>query len=178
MSLKQVVSKSVKGLRVGFVVLTVFQFSLGGLLVATLQAQGNEVTRTPIKHVIVIVGENRSFDHVFATYKPKHGQHVDNLLSKKIINEDGTPGPEYSLAAQYSADITGNTEFQLSPTNKTPYATLPAPLNGGPTDVCKSNGICSLADAEASENGLPDATYYGYLTSGGTGLSGKVPAPA
>ncbi len=175
MSLKQVVSKSVKGLRVGFVVLTVFQFSLGGPLVATLQAQGNEVTRTPIKHVIAIVGENRSFDHVFATYKPRHGQHVDNLLSKKIINEDGTPGPEYSLAAQYSADITGDTEFQLSPTNKTPYATLPAPLNGGPTDVCKSNGICSLADAEASENGLPDATYYGYLTSGGTGLSGKVP---
>ena len=175
MSLKQVVSKSVKGLRVGFVVLTVFQFSLGGPLVATLQAQGNEVTRTPIKHVIVIVGENRSFDHVFATYKPKHRQQVDNLLSKKIINEDGTPGPEYSLAAQYSADITGDTEFQLSPTNKTPYSTLPAPLNGGPTDVCKSNGICSLADAEASENGLPDATYYGYLTSGGTGLSGKVP---
>ena len=175
MSLKQVVSKSVKGLRVGFVVLTVFQFSLGGPLVGSLQAQQNEVTRTPIKHVIVIVGENRSFDHVFATYKPKHGQQVDNLLSKKIINEDGTPGPEYSLAAQYSADITGSTEFQLSPSNKMPYTTLPAPLNGGPTDVCKSNGICSLADAEASETGLPDATYYGYLTSGGTGLSGKVP---
>ena len=175
MSLKQVFSKSLKSLRVGFVVLTVFQFSLGGQLVGSLQAQQNEGTRTPIKHVIVIVGENRSFDHVFATYKPKHGQHVDNLLSKKIINEDGTPGPEYSLAAQYSADITGNTEFQLSPTNKTPYSTLPAPLNGGPMDVCKSNGICSLADAEASENGLPDATYYGYLTSGGTGLSGKVP---
>ena len=175
MSLKQVVSKSVKGLRVGFVVLTLFQFSLGGPLVGTLQAQGNEVTRTPIKHVIVIVGENRSFDHVFATYKPKHGQHVDNLLSKKIINEDGTPGPEYSLAAQYSADITGSTEFQLSPTNKTPYATLPAPLNGGPTDVCADNKICLLADAKSSENGLPNDTYYGYLTSGGTGLSGKVP---
>src|SRR5580658_3541040 len=28
-------------------------------------------TRTPIKHVLVIIGENRSFDHVFATYKPK-----------------------------------------------------------------------------------------------------------
>jgi len=175
MSLKQVVSKSLKGLRVVFVTLTVFQFSLAGPLVGSLQAQENEGTRTPIKHVIVIVGENRSFDHVFATYKPKRGQHVDNLLSKKIINEDGTPGPEYSLAAQYSADITGDTEFQLSPTNKTPYSTLPAPLNGGPTDVCKSNGICSLADAEASENGLPDATYNGYLTTGGTGLSGKVP---
>jgi len=132
-------------------------------------------TRTPIKHVIVIVGENRSFDHVFATYKPKHGQHVDNLLSKKIINEDGTPGPEYSLAAQYSADITGNTEFQLSPTNKTPYSTLPAPLKWRSDGCLQEQWNLSLADAEASENGLPDATYYGYLTSGGTGLSGKVP---
>ena len=28
-------------------------------------------TATPIKHVIIIVGENRSFDHLFATYEPK-----------------------------------------------------------------------------------------------------------
>ena len=27
-------------------------------------------TETPIKHVIIIVGENRSFDHLFATYQP------------------------------------------------------------------------------------------------------------
>jgi phospholipase C len=175
MSLKQLVSKGLKGFRVGFIVLTVVQFSLGGPLVGSLRAQENEETSTPIKHVLVIVGENRSFDHVFATYKPKHGQHVDNLLSKKIINEDGTPGPKYSLAAQYSAEITGSTEFQLSPSNKTPYSTLPAPLNGGPTDVCTDNKICSLADAKASENGLPDDTYYGYLTTGGTGLTGKVP---
>ena len=29
-------------------------------------------TTTPIKHVIVIIGENRTFDHVFATYVPTH----------------------------------------------------------------------------------------------------------
>jgi phospholipase C len=28
-------------------------------------------TLTPIKHVIVIIGENRTFDHVYATYKPR-----------------------------------------------------------------------------------------------------------
>ncbi len=33
----------------------------------------SDVTTTPIKHVIVIIGENRSFDHVFATYQPKTG---------------------------------------------------------------------------------------------------------
>ncbi len=30
-------------------------------------------TTSPIKHVIVIIGENRTFDHIFATYKPKAG---------------------------------------------------------------------------------------------------------
>ena len=28
-------------------------------------------TASPIKHVIIIVGENRSFDHIFVTYVPK-----------------------------------------------------------------------------------------------------------
>src|SRR3974390_191645 len=64
-------------------------------------------TKTPIKHVIVIVGENRTFDHIFATYEPKHGESVRNLLSDGIIKKDGTPGPNFSKAQQYSADITG-----------------------------------------------------------------------
>jgi len=33
----------------------------------------HRLTETPIEHLIVIIGENRSFDHTFATYKPKHG---------------------------------------------------------------------------------------------------------
>ena len=40
-------------------------------------------TASPIKHVLIIVGENRSFDHVFATYTPKgRDESVSNLLSK------------------------------------------------------------------------------------------------
>ena len=174
MSLKQIVSRCLHGLRVAFVAMTVFQFSLGGPLAGALQAQENEPTRSPIKHVIVIVGENRTFDHLFATYKPKSGESVDNLLSKGIVNEDGTPGPNYSLAAQFAADATDSNEFQLSPKKKTLYSKLPAPLNGGPTDVCKDNGICTLGDATSSENGL-DPNYYQFLLTGGTGLSGKVP---
>lgn len=50
-------------------------------------------TTTPIKHVIVIIGENRTFDHVFGAYRPPLGQTVSNLLSKGIINVDGSPGP-------------------------------------------------------------------------------------
>jgi len=48
-------------------------------------------TRTPIKHVILLIGENRTFDHVFATYTPPHGQTINNLLSEGIVKADGTP---------------------------------------------------------------------------------------
>jgi phospholipase C len=55
-------------------------------------------TTSPIKHLIVLIGENRSFDHLFATYIPKPGESVSNLLFKGIINADGTPGPNFSLS--------------------------------------------------------------------------------
>jgi phospholipase C len=75
--------------------------------------------QTPIRRVNVIVGENRTFDHLFATYQPRHGNTVNNLLSEKIIDEDGNPGPNFSHAAQYSADVTGSSTFSVSPANKT-----------------------------------------------------------
>src|SRR3981081_4434248 len=77
-------------------------------------AQNNsDKTTSPIKHVIIIIGENRTFDHIFGTYKPKNGQHVDNLLSKGIVKEDGTPGPNFALAHQFSAKDTE--KFRESP---------------------------------------------------------------
>ena len=165
--------------RAGLASLMMLQMGLAGPFVGATQAkehdgESTKQARTPIQHVIVIVGENRTFDHLFATYQPKKGESVDNLLSKKIVNEDGTPGPNFSFAQQYAADATDSATFQLAPKNKTLYPTLPAPLNGGPTDVCKNNGICSLGDAMSSENGLAE-DYYTFLTSGGTGLTGKVP---
>ena len=60
-------------------------------------------THTPIKHVIIIIGENWTFDSLFATYKPKSGETVWNLLSEGIVKPDGTPGPSYSKAMQSSA---------------------------------------------------------------------------
>ncbi len=60
-------------------------------------------TLTPIKHLIVIIGENRSFDHVFGLYRPRNGQTISNLLSKGIVDADGTPGPNFGRAAQFKA---------------------------------------------------------------------------
>ncbi|MGB2901253.1 MAG: alkaline phosphatase family protein [Candidatus Acidiferrum sp.] len=136
MSLKQTVSKTLHSLRVGFIALTVFQFSLGGPLATSLQANEKDHTRTPIKHVIVIIGENRSFDHVFATYVPKSEDSVSNLLSKGIIKADGTPGTHFSKAAQFQAVAPFKTKFfiSLDKDEKAPYTTLPAPtLNFSPS---------------------------------------------
>ena len=67
-------------------------------------------TASPVKHVLIIVGENRSFDHVFATFKPKaEGESVSNLLSNKIINADGSPGPKFDLAHQFKIISPPNT---------------------------------------------------------------------
>src|SRR3974390_1173864 len=81
--------------------------------------QNDGQTQSPIKHVIVIMGENRTFDHLFATYQPRNGQYVANLLSKGIINIDGSPGPNYGLAVQNYTTVAST--FSISPGGKTPY---------------------------------------------------------
>src|ERR1700694_6292724 len=80
---------------------------------------------TPIQHVIIIVGENRTFDNLFGTYKPKAGQSVDNLLSKGIVNADGTPGPHFDKAKQ----LIGRDEvrYNAETISTGAYATLPQP---------------------------------------------------
>ena len=59
-------------------------------------------TATPIKHLIVVIGENRGFDHVFGAYIPRPDQGIANLLSRGIINKDGSPGPNFGEAAQFT----------------------------------------------------------------------------
>src|SRR5580698_10525805 len=76
-------------------------------------------TQSPIKHVVVIIGENRSFDHVYATYKPVSGDTVSNLLSKGIVNNDGSNGPNYGITAQYYA--ADRTKYSISPGGKQAY---------------------------------------------------------
>ncbi len=134
--------------------------------VPSTSASADGRTNTPIKHVVVIVGENRTFDHVFATYKAKHGQYVDNLLAKRIINEDGTPGPAFHLAAQKSAVDQAPNGFEMTPGHQAPYTTLPPALAGGPT----APFVSTIAEAEQLENGLP-SDYYQFVTTGGTGLT-------
>src|ERR1700720_2392260 len=93
--------------------------------VKTSHGKNDNNTTTPIKHVIIIVGENRSFDHLFATYVSPSGDSVLNLLSEGIVNADGTPGPNFSRAKQRQASDT--TTYSISPTITKPYRKLPPP---------------------------------------------------
>lgn len=82
-------------------------------------------TRTPIEHVIVIIGENHTFDNLFGVYQPRPGQSVDNLLSKKIVRADGSPGSQFAKAAQNQASVL--THYSTNPLITGPYPVLPQP---------------------------------------------------
>ena len=145
------------------------QVITSAVFAATPLGTNDQNTKTPIKHVIVIYGENRSFDHVFATYRSPSGDSVFNLLSEGIVNEDGSPGPNFSKGAQYQA--TDKTTFSASPTKTTVYSVLPPPLAGG-NQSASDTAPPPFATIQAAENAdyglLPRDLRL--LTTGATGL--------
>jgi phospholipase C len=147
---------------------------------AFAQTDSAPTPNTPIQHVILIIGENRSFDHVWATYTPHSGQTVQNLLSEGIVNADGTPGPNFSKAAQKQADVTGTTTYQLSPPGQMPYSVLPpAMTDGAPSAASDENPppFATLAAVVAVEEQIHDGLPfkdYNLLTTGATGLPNDV----
>ena len=90
-------------------------------------------TRTPIKHVVVVVGENVTFDALFATYVPAAGQSMRNLLSEGIVTADGAPGAAYRRAVQHEATAPAG-RSTLEPVIGGAYATLPQPTLTGVYD--------------------------------------------
>ena len=195
MNIRTIVSSTLRGVRVGMVSLAALQLSVGPALAVTVESANSNPglghTATPIKHVIVIIGENRSFDHVFATYVPKKGETIHNLLSEGIVtldtNNNAIPGPNFAKAHQAAATDQGTKDsFLLSPPqSKFPNDQLPAPLTGGPsgdngyfsgTNPCNTTPALSAIDcARESESGLSGLDAYSDLVSGGTGQSSHVP---
>ncbi|MDX6296178.1 MAG: hypothetical protein QOI51_35 [Nocardioidaceae bacterium] len=96
---------------------------------ATAPAQQAPQTATPIKHVVVIIGENHTFDNVFGTYQPVAGQNVRNLLSEGIVKANGRLGPNAGEAEQLTATDTQQNpgHYSLAPHITGSYATLPQP---------------------------------------------------
>jgi phospholipase C len=128
-----------------------------------LASASNAYTRSPIHHLIVVVGENRSFDNVFGTYTPSNPrQKVWNLLSRGIVLSNGKPGPSFPRAAQQQA--TSATIFELRPTQTGPFSTLPQPsttLDALPVGPCILVGLCSDIGLDAASQGLLSAPGTG-----------------
>src|SRR5579864_4952066 len=91
-------------------------------------------TTTPIKHVVVIIGENHTFDNVFATYQPPGHQHIRNLLSEGIVTASGNPGPNFAAASQLTAKDT--TKYTLTPALTGQYTSLPQPNTTYVSSAC------------------------------------------
>jgi phospholipase C len=124
---------------------------------------------TPIKHIIVIVGENRSYDHVFATWVPPKG-FTYNLLSEGIIDADGSAGNNVAAAAQLQASDT--TTYSLNPSITGLYRKLPPPTTGGVHEFASDTDPPPFATVQAAENadyGLESQDYV-ELTTGASGL--------
>jgi phospholipase C len=138
-------------------------------------------TESPIKHVIILIGENRGLDHTFGVYKPKgRGQTISNILSKGIVDKDGFPGPKYRLATQYAVSPQP-TYYVGAPDNaKTPYSPanlMPQPnTNGAPqtpyTSIVNSAGTNYNTGPFTTIPPEPDIQpkYAPLLTTGATGL--------
>jgi phospholipase C len=126
-------------------------------------------TKTPITHVIVVIAENRSFDHVFGVYSPPPGQSIWNLLSQGIVTEQGTPGPHFAKASQSMALVEGT--FESAPVNKKTYKMLPPLMTDGAPERAsdgKRPPFLSASIASQDRGLLP--TDLPLLLMGATGL--------
>jgi phospholipase C len=119
-------------------------------------------TATPIRHVIVIIGENHSFDNIFATYKPPGGQHIWNLRSKGIVTASGSPGPNFGASTQLTAMDTG--KYTLTPKITGKYPHLPPPNTTYVSKAC--DGLAP---------GSPDTRFPATLAGGPFQITRYVP---
>src|SRR6267142_2219566 len=135
---------------------------------------GSASTESPIKHVIILIGENRGLDHTFGVYRPKgKGQTISNLLSKGIVNEDGTPGPNFALAQQYSVAAQPSYYIGAPKIAKFPYnATngMPQPNTAGTPTVSSDTAPPFKTVAEASVEKDIDPSDLDILTTGASNL--------
>lgn len=120
--------------------------------------------RSPIKHLIVIIGENRSFDNLFATYiPPDPTQTVLNLLSEGIVDGTGFPPGTFGGATPTPSQnqATDTSTYEISPAQTGAFSALPQPstgLNGLPASSCL---LSSLTLALGLTTGAPTCTDVG-----------------
>ena len=161
--------------------------SAAPLVYAGQNSKNDSSTTTPIKHLIVLIGENRSFDNVYATYNPRgeedhrggHSSEVANLLSLGIVRDDGSPGRNKALAAQNAVNTPLPSTYFISSSNKTAYSPLPTPQVNGAPNVQLPLGSSAPFDNTVSDAELRllepslETDDLGLLRTGATGAPAK-----
>ncbi len=112
---------------------------------------------TPIEHVIVVIGENVTFDTLYGAYKPAKTQKIRNLLSRGIIKADGLPGFHYATALQRQATKL-KTEYNAKPALGAPYSSLPQPLRTGILDPATLSFSAATPDTRFPSD-LPNGPF-------------------
>jgi phospholipase C len=169
--------------------------ALGGAII-TLTSSGlatadDGTTATPIKHVIILIGENRTFDNIYGMYRPREGQSISNLLTRGIVNSAGdtvlnTKAQQFQINLPL-ASATYFIDFHGTP-GKTPYPFLPVPNVSyapqkptTPADWTNPNPDLVVAQAPFDKATVPDSLLptiepsfehedLGLLRLGATGL--------
>jgi phospholipase C len=156
--------------------LSVFGLGAGAFAASATNPAETIKTASPIKHVIILIGENRGLDHTFGVYTPKgKGQTISNILAKGIVNIDGTPGPNFSLAQQFSVAALPSWYFGAPNAAKFPYGPanlMPQPNTNGAPSAPSTTGAPFTSVAVVQATGETDINPgdLELLTTGATGL--------
>ena len=138
---------------------------------AAVSAQDALPTATPIKHLVVIFGENRSFDHYFGTYP-------------RAVNPVGEPAFTPAANTPTVNNLLNNNLITVNPnqTNASNLAITPAIPAAELVPFRFDRAQANTADQshsygpeqEATDNGLMDAfpAFTGSGTTGGAGAFG------
>jgi phospholipase C len=136
----------------------------GAVIPVLAQSQARETTATPIKHLVILYGENVSFDHYFATY-PQAANPPDEPV---FTAAPGTPTVDNLLSAGL---LHNNPNF----TNKAngDDATEPFRLDNTQAATADQNHAYT-AEQQAYNGGKADLfpKYTGKGTAGGAGSFG------
>jgi len=148
------------------------------------------VTRTPIKHLVVIFQENISYDHYFGTYPNaqnnpgetqfrarRHTPLNNNLVTPLDVNHGFKPLVGVNLL---TANPNSNASAPVAPNNqRTNGANAANPFRLSPSQASTADqGHNDQPEQAAYNNGNMDGFPAWVGTAGGTAANGPLPPPA
>ena len=137
-----------------------------GPAAGSVDAAASYTTATPIKHLVVIYGENVSFDHYFATYPVATNPSGEPAFTAA----SGTPS---DIATLQSAGLNNDTNPNYTNSANGADAAAPFRLDRSQAATADQNHAYT-AEQQAYDNGAADLfpKYTGKGTSGGAGAFG------